>query len=213
MAEGSASAPTHPHIELEPPEWQPHALWVGARLLCGAAAFFFISFLFAYFYLRSLNPNNSWKIGTVNPPTGFGIAIVLVLIASALALREATRRPERTVTAGGAALALALVSVVLQVIAWTTLGFGPASGGYASVYVGWTAWYAVFTLPCVYWIETKVATAWRRSREGVLGQEPPAPAEVHTDPAVIYAGLEGASFFWSFYVFIGIVMFVVLYLV
>ena len=61
--------------------------------------------------------------------------------------------------AGAAALVLALLSIVLQVIAWTTLGFGPASGGYASVYVGWTAWYAVFTLACAYWIETQVATA------------------------------------------------------
>ena len=60
------------------------------------------------------------------------------------------------------ALALAVLSVVLQVIPWTTLGFGPASGGYASVFVGWTAFYAVFALACAYWIETQVATAWRR---------------------------------------------------
>ena len=61
---------------------------------------------------------------------------------------------------------LALLAIVLQVIEWTTLGFGPASGGYASVFVGWTAFYAVFTLGCVYWIETQVATAWRRRAGG-----------------------------------------------
>ncbi len=210
--EGSASAPTHPRIELEPPEWQPRALWVGARQLCGVAAFFFVSFVFAYFYLRSLDPNKSWKIGTVTVPVGLGVAIAVALVLSAVALHLAARRPDLTLPAGAAAVVLALLSIVLQVITWTTLGFGPASGGFASVYVGWTAWYAVFTLPCAFWIETQVATAWRRNREGVRGQEPAAPAEVHTDPAVISAGLQACSFFWNFYVFTGIVLFVLLYL-
>jgi heme/copper-type cytochrome/quinol oxidase subunit 3 len=206
--EGSASAPTHPSIELEPPEWQPRALWVGARQLCGVAAFFFISFVFAYFYLRSLDPNHSWRIGTVNSPVGWGVVILVVLILSAVALRVAATRPELTLIAGAAAVVLVLLSIVLQVITWTTLGFGPASGGYASVYIGWTAFYAVFTLPCVFWIETQVATAWRRSRVGVGA----TPADVHTDPAVIRAGVESCSFFWNFYVFNGIVLFVLLYL-
>ena len=37
-----ASAPAHAHIEPEPPEWQPRALWVSARLLCGAMSFFMV---------------------------------------------------------------------------------------------------------------------------------------------------------------------------
>ena len=205
--DGSASAPTHPEIELEPPEWQPRALWVGARQLCGAMAFFQISFVFAYFYLRSQDPNNDWKIGTVKPSLGLGIVIVLLLLASAGALRAAATRPALTVTAGAAALGLALLSIVLQVFDWTTLGFGPASGGYASVFVGWTAFYAVGTLACAYWIETQVATAWRRRRHGVAI----TPAAVHTDDAVVSAGLEGCSFFWSFYVATGGVLFVLLY--
>src|SRR5258708_3167637 len=139
--EGSASAPTHPHVELEPPEWQPRVLWLGARQLCGVASFFFISFVFAYFYLRSLDANKSWKIGSVNPSVGWGIAILVVLIASALAMRVAAQRPELTVSVGAVAVVLALLSVVLQAIDWSTLGFGPSSGGYASVFVGWTAFY------------------------------------------------------------------------
>jgi heme/copper-type cytochrome/quinol oxidase subunit 3 len=211
--EGSASAPTHPSIELEPPEWQPRVLWVGARQLCGVASFFFISFVFAYFYLRSLDSNNSWKIGRgVSAPVGWGVAIVVVLILSALALRAAATRPELTVRLGALAVVLVLLSVVLQVIEWTTLGFGPASGGYASVYVGWTAFFAVFTLPGAFWIETQVATAWRRGREQIRGTEPASPADVYTSPEVIKAGLDACSFFWSFYVFTGVVLFVCLYL-
>jgi heme/copper-type cytochrome/quinol oxidase subunit 3 len=206
--EGSASAPTHPSIELEPPEWQPRVMWVSARLLCGSAAFFFISFVFAYFYLRSLDSNNDWKIGAVNPSLGLGVVIVVVLILSAAALRLAATNPKQTLGAGVAAVLLALVSIVLQVIQWTTLGFGPASGGYASVYIGWTAFYAVFTLFCAFWIETQIAHAWRRRRQGVGA----TPGQVLTDTALVNAGLEACSFFWTFYVANGIVLFVVLYL-
>jgi heme/copper-type cytochrome/quinol oxidase subunit 3 len=170
-------------------------------------AFFMVSFVFAYFYLRAQDPNRDWKIGHVAPPFGFGLVILLVLVASAVLLNMALRRPELTVSAGGAALALALLSVVLQVIEWTTLGFGPESGGYASVFVGWTAFYAVITLGCVYWIETQVATAWRRRRQGV----PATPAEVRSATAVVEAGVQACSFFWTFYVASGFVLFVLLY--
>jgi heme/copper-type cytochrome/quinol oxidase subunit 3 len=207
--EASASAPTHPEIELEPPEWQPRATWVAARLLSGAAAFFFLSFVFAYFYLRSQDTNRDWKIGPVHPSVALGVAIVVVLILSAIAMQSTTRRPELTVRLGGAALLLALLSVVLQAIDWSTLGFGPASGGYASVFVGWTAFYAVFSLGCIFWIETQVATVWRRTRKGV----PATPAEVLTDTALTRASLEACSFFWTFYVATGVVLFVLLYLV
>src|SRR5665213_4360482 len=122
--EASASAPTHPEIELEPPEWQPRAMWVGARQLCGAAAFFFMAFVFAYFYLRSLDTHKDWKIGSVNPSIGLGVAILVVLLLSAAALRMAATQSELRVPVGAAALLLALLAVVPQVIEWTTLGFG-----------------------------------------------------------------------------------------
>jgi heme/copper-type cytochrome/quinol oxidase subunit 3 len=196
-----ASAPTHPRIEPEPPEWQPRALWVGARLLCGAVSFFFISFVFAYFYLRSLDANKSWKVGSVNPSLGLGIVITVILIASAVLLRLATRRPLGSLGLAGGSAALALLAVVLQVIEWTTLGFGPASGGYASVFIGWTSMYSVFALMCAYWIITQATTIWRAAREGPgLG-----------GPEVLAAGLESCAFFWTFYVALGVVAFVILY--
>ncbi|HTP20899.1 MAG TPA: hypothetical protein VMJ65_14930 [Solirubrobacteraceae bacterium] len=206
-----ASAPVAPHIEPEPREWQLRALWVGARMLCGAASFFFMAFLFAYFYLRSLDVNKSWKIGHVTAPTGWGVAIVVVLVASAVLLRLASRRPTSALPLGSAALGLALLSIVLQVITWTTLGFGPASGGYASVYVGWTAWYAVFTVACAYWIETQMASLWRMGREGV--KRPRAEGVPADDVELLGAGLEACSFLWAFYVALGVIAWVVLYLV
>jgi heme/copper-type cytochrome/quinol oxidase subunit 3 len=198
-----ASAPTGPYIEPEPREWQSRALWVGARLLCGAAAFFFMAFVFAYFYLRSLNVHGGWKIGAVNPSIGLGVAITLVLIASAVLLRLAAARAGDSARLGSLSLALALLAVVLQVVEWTTLGFGGASGAYASVFIGWTALYAVLALLCAFWIQTQVATIRRMRSEGpgLSGSETTA------------AGLEACSFFWTFYVAIGVLAFVILYLV
>ncbi len=207
--EGSASAPTHPSIELEPPEWQPRAVWVSARMLCGAASFFFIAFVFAYFYLRSLDLNHDWKIGhNINPSLGLGVAIVIVLLLSAAAMRISATNEARRLPAGVAAILLALLAIVLQVVAWTVLGFGPASGGYASVYVGWTGCYTVFMLLCVYWIETQVATFWRRNREDASA----TTAHVLDTSDVAEAGLRACSFFWTYYVANGVLLFVILYL-
>lgn len=206
-----ASAPVAEHIEPEPPEWQPRALWVGARMLCGAAAFFFLSFLFAYFYLRSLDVNKSWKIGAVHPSAGLGVAIVVSFVLSGLVWRLGAMRSMDTLRAGIAAIILGLLGVVLQVVEWTTLGFGPASGGYASVFIGWTAFYLVFALPCLYWIETQAASVWRAGREGIWRPiEEGVPAD---DVVLMRAGLEACSFFWAFYVAIGVIAYVVLYLV
>lgn len=206
-----ASAPSAPQIEPEPRGWQPRALWVGARQLCGAAAFFFLAFLFGYFYLRSLDVNGRWKIGPVNPSIGLGVVIVVALVLSAVLMRMAAKRPERAVALGSLALLLALAAVVLQVIEWTTLGFGPASGGYASVFIGWTVFQAVFALGCAYWIETQVASVWRTRREGVRrSRREGVPAD---DVELLGAGLEACSFFWTFYVAMGVVAFVILYLV
>jgi heme/copper-type cytochrome/quinol oxidase subunit 3 len=198
-----AHATSDRYIEPEPADWQPRAVWASGRLLCGSAAFFFLSFVFAYFYLRSLAVNKSWKIGPVNPSLGLGIAIAVVLVASAVLLRLAARRPMETVPLGAGALALALLAIVLQVIEWTTLGFGAASGAYASVFIGWTSMYSVFALACAYWIETQVATIWRARRENV------APDGLE----LLAAGLESCSFFWSFYAGAGVLGFVILYLI
>lgn len=171
-------------------------------MLAGTITFFFISFVFAYFYLRSLDLNRDWKIGHVSPPIGLGVAIIVCLVASAVVLWVAARRPGESLPLAGLSLLLALVAVGLQAYEWTTLGFGGASGGYASVFIGWTITYAVFALACVYWIETQVASIWRARREGwgPLG------------PAVGEAGLEACAFFWAYFVFFGFAAFVILYL-
>ena len=63
-------------IPPEPPDVGARALSVAARLLAGATTFFFLAFVFAYFYLRSLNQDHMWRPAHVKPEQALGAAIV-----------------------------------------------------------------------------------------------------------------------------------------
>ncbi len=211
MEYSAASAPLHPGIEPEPPGWQPRALWLNARLLCGSISFFFISFVFAYFYLRSLDPDKGWKMGAhVSPSIGLGTAIMVLFVLSGVVFRLGRGRPARTLLSAFAAVVLGLAAVILQCIEYTTLGFGPSSGGYASVFVGWTTLYALFALFGLVWVEIQAASMWRVGREGVTRDvREGVPAH---DEALIQSGIEACSFYWAYFVAIGFVTWVILYL-
>ncbi len=208
--EASASAPVGDHIEPEPPEWQPRAIWVGGRLLCGAISFFFASFVFAFFYLKALDTNHSWKIGRVVPDGGFGIAIAALFLFSAVIYRLAARRPAGdSMAAGMIAVLMGVAAVVLQFVEYTVLDFGASQGGYAAVFFGWTATYAIVALMGLYWIEIQVASLWRVRREGEMRE-----IEVPTsESALLLVGIEASSFYWAFFVAIGVLAYVLLYLV
>ena len=208
--EASASAPVGGHIEPEPPEWQPRAIWVGGRLLCGSISFFFASFLFAFFYLKALDTNHSWKIGRVVPDGGIGLAIAALFLFSAVIYRLAARRPAGdSMAAGMIAVVMGLAAIVLQFVEYIVLDFGASQGGYAAVFFGWTATYAIVALMGVYWIEVQVASLWRVRREGKMRE-----IEVPTsESALLLAGIEASSFYWAFFVAIGVLAYILLYLV
>ena len=208
--EASASAPVGSHIEPEPPEWQPRAIWVGGRLLCGTISFFFASFVFAFFYLKALDMNHNWKIGNVTPDGGIGIAIAALFLFSAVIYRLAARRPAGdSMAAGMIAVLMGLAAVVLQFVEYIVLDFGASQGGYAAVFFGWTATYAIVALMGLYWIQVQVASLWRVRREGKMRE-----IEVPTsETALLLAGIEASSFYWAFFVAIGVLAYIVLYLV
>jgi heme/copper-type cytochrome/quinol oxidase subunit 3 len=193
----------HVELEPEPREWQTRSLWAATRMWCGAVAFFFVSFLFAFFYLRELNTDGQWTVGNVNPPGGFGVAIVGLLILSAILIYLGSRRPADTLSTGIVAIVTGLVAVILQFVEYANLGFGPASGGYASVFIGWTATYALAALCGVWWMETQVATVWRAQRNDWQD----------VDEELVRAGVDACAFFWAFFVAIGVIAYIVLYLV
>lgn len=188
----------------EPREWASRSLTVASKMWCGAVAFFFAAFLFAFFYLKSLDENHGWTIGKhVSPSGGLGVAILAVYLLSGTFLWLASRQPADEMSMGIAAVVLALVAIGLQFLQYSVLGFGPASGAYASVYFGWTATYALGALWGVYWMETQIAGLWRARRNGF----------VEVDAGLLRTGLSACSACWTFFVGVGVIMFVVLYLV
>src|SRR5206468_1603172 len=97
----------------EPPEVFARNIAVGARIWAGGIAFFFVSFLFAFFYLRALDSNGKWNQHDLNPGQGWGVPILVAVLASVLAtawaVRSLVRREGRSWRLGaGAALALVL---------------------------------------------------------------------------------------------------------
>ena len=201
-----ASAP-HAGVEPEPREWQPRAIWVGGRLLCGSISFFFASFVFAFFYLQALDVNHNWKIGPVHPAKGLGISIMALFVVGAVIYRLAARRPEvDELAAGTIAVLFSLAAIALQFFEYTQLDFGAASGGYAAVFFGWTAAYAIVALFGLYWIQTQVASLWRVRRGGPRETEIPAGEE-----ELLRVGAEASSFYWAYFAAIGFLAWIVLY--
>src|SRR5579884_1538543 len=213
-------------VEEEPPELLGRNLVSASYLLAGATAFFFVAFLFAYFYLRSLDNAGMWKPSGVDASIGWGTAVVACYVLSALLVRlgladhRALRRRQWRIK-GLAALLIGVVGLVLQALAWTHESFGPADGGFASVYFGWTAFLFLFVLGTLIWLEMTLATSLRYSRaeSGV-----PAPGEASGDPhrmahdirdplSLVRAELVGLSFYWTFLAAIAVLAWVVLYLI
>jgi heme/copper-type cytochrome/quinol oxidase subunit 3 len=203
--------PAGVEIPPEPPDVGARALSVAARLLAGASTFFFLAFIFAYFYLRSLNQEHMWRPKHVDPSQALGAAMVACVILSALLTLVSGRQMKRgssgwvVPAAGGVALGLA--AVALQCIEYTSQNFGPTNGAYASVFCVWTAFYMIAVLGTMYWLETQLATELRARRQ-------PASAEgdIQNPDLLIAPGLDAAVFYWVFLAGVGVLSYVTLYL-
>jgi heme/copper-type cytochrome/quinol oxidase subunit 3 len=156
-------------LPAESPELEAKLVSVGSYLFSAATTFFFVAFLFAFFYLRALDSNGLWggpKPGHhVSVPTGSGVAIlVCVLVSVALAWvahRMLVAGNAAWWTVAGIAFLVGLAAVAIQCWQYTDLRFGTEDGGYASVYLGWTAFFSIFALGAMLWLEVILATARR----------------------------------------------------
>jgi len=117
----------------EPPEVHERNLWLAVRILAGATIMFFLAFVFAYFYLRSLNTHGMWRPGNVDPPQGYGAAIVILFAASAALLTyaaDAARRERGWLAAAGLSLVLGLAGALPESVQdgrGQILGWDPVS--------------------------------------------------------------------------------------
>ncbi len=184
----------------EPPEVQDRNIWLGVRVMAGVTIMFFLAFVFAYFYLRSLNNGGRWRPSGIDPPQTYGAVIIVLFALSAGAFSyaaQAARRARTWLPFAGAALVLGLVACIVQGFEWANLVFSPMDGGYASVFLGWTLLFTVFALVAIYWLEIVFATGLRHQRTG---------------ETYVPHGLDAAAFYWTLLVVIGVVAWVILYL-
>jgi heme/copper-type cytochrome/quinol oxidase subunit 3 len=203
--------PAGPQIPPEPPDVGARALSVTSRLLAGATTFFFLAFIFAYFYLRSLNVEHMWKPAHVKPEQGLGAAFVACVILSAFAAIAAGRgmknRSSSWVGLGVGSLAFGVVAVVLQCIEFTAQKFGPTDGAYASIFCTWLSFYMIAILATMYWLETQVATELRARRSPAAHD-----GDIKDPDRLIAPALDATVFYWSYLAGIGVITYVVLYL-
>jgi cytochrome c oxidase subunit III len=183
----------------EPPEVHERNLWIGARILAGATIMFFLAFVFAYFYLRSLNNSGNWQPSGVDPPQAWGAVIVVLFAASAALIAyaaQAARRGGGWLAAAALSLVLGLAGCVVQAFEYAHISFGPQDGGYASVFIGWTLLFVVLVLPAMYWVEILLAEGLRNRRA-----------------SHVPAGLGEAAFYWVFLAILGVIAWAILYLI
>jgi len=197
-------------LDHEPLETIPRNFAVGSKILASAVAIFFMSFVFAFFYLRALNTAHSFREPHVTPPVGWGVAILVCVLASCLALEVGRRGLGDVPSASWRLLALvswltALAAIALQATEYYNLHFGATDGGLASVFFGFTIWFAVFWLGTVYWVETLWAQSLRRA--------PASDPDVGDPGRLLRPGADAALTYMYTMAATEVVAFVLLYIV
>jgi heme/copper-type cytochrome/quinol oxidase subunit 3 len=132
------------------------------RLIVAADAFLWMGFVFAYFYLRTLNSNGDFNPPGQNPSGTMGTISLVVGLLVVAAIAVAGTRVKAAGSAAyrgvaGIGLLLMVVFFVLQGIQLFDPGFAPANGGgFGAVFIGFTAAYFVHLIGALYWLETLV---------------------------------------------------------
>ena len=140
-----------------------NAAWTGSRLAIGGLTFLFGAFVFAYFYLRSLNSSGRWQGSGFAPPSlWIGTTIMLLALVSAsvhwFGLQRIKAGHKGTWQIDGLiALGLGLAAVAFQIYQLTDLPFVPGSSGYSSVFTGFYPVFLVIQLCAMIWLEILLA--------------------------------------------------------
>jgi heme/copper-type cytochrome/quinol oxidase subunit 3 len=183
---------------------------VGVRLFVSAVAFVFVAFVFAFFYLQALDSNGLWRPAHVKPSQGYGVAVLVCVLACTVFFelgRRGLARPDWRAWRRDlwAATGLAATAAVLLVVQLVATGFSAAGGGYASVFYGWTVLFLLVWLGSVYWLETLLAQSLR----GL-----PDPERPSAEPHELVRPAAEACIIWLYGLAgIALVSYVLLYLV
>jgi heme/copper-type cytochrome/quinol oxidase subunit 3 len=192
-----------------------NAAWSGARLAIGGLAFLFGAFAFAYFYLRSLDSESSWKgVGYHHPNGWLGAIIMLLVLASAgvhyLGLQRIKAGHKRIwQVCGLIALVLGLGAIAAQICELLYLPFPPASSGFSSVFVGFYPVFIVILLCGMIWLEILLARS-RYIPAISFVEQPPTYTETFAVQR-FQASLSAFSTVWNFLALMALLFWLLFY--
>jgi len=192
-----------------------NATWTGSRLAIGGLTFLFGAFLFAYFYLRSLNSAGRWQgYGFIHPSLWIGTTIMLLAEVSAgvhyIGLqRIKAGHKDAWQIFGLIALGLGLAAVAFQIYQLIDLPFKPGSSGYASVFSGFYPVFLVVQLAVLIWLEILLARS-RFIPALSFVEQPPTYSETHAVQR-FQASLSAFSTVWTYMALMALLFWFVFY--
>jgi heme/copper-type cytochrome/quinol oxidase subunit 3 len=193
-----------------------NAAWTGSRLAIGGMTFLFGCFVFAYFYLRSLNSYGMWHPASFKGPQQWAGAVVMALVVLSAAAQYAGLARIKAghkgawLSAALLALVLGLAAIGLQVWQLLNLPFQPGAAGFASVFVGYTPIFVVVVFAMMIWLETLIMRA-RGIPEISFVEQPPTYAEAFGVQR-FQANLSAFTVVWNYLAAIAILFWVLFYL-
>jgi heme/copper-type cytochrome/quinol oxidase subunit 3 len=192
-----------------------NATWTGARLAIGGLTFLFGSFLFTYFYLRSLNSSGRWQgSGYVPPSLWQGTVIMLLAEVSAgvhyFGLQRIKAGNKNTWQISGlVALAFGLAAVAFQIYQLATLPFPPGSSGYSSTFTGFYSVFLVVQLCAMIWLEILLARS-RFIPAMSFVEQPPTITETQSVQR-FQANLSAFSATWTYLALVALLFWLLFY--
>ena len=192
-----------------------NATWTGARLAIGGLTFLFGSFLFTYFYLRSLNSSGRWQgSGYVPPSLWQGTVIMLLAEVSAgvhyFGLQRIKAGNKSTWQISGLiALGFGLAAVAFQIYQLATLPFPPGSSGYSSTFTGFYPVFLTVQLCAMIWLEIVLARS--RFIPAISFVEQPPTITDTQDVQRFQANLSAFSAVWTYLALVALLFWLLFY--
>jgi heme/copper-type cytochrome/quinol oxidase subunit 3 len=199
-----------------------NATWTGTRLAVGALTFLFGAFVFAYFYLRSLNSFHLWYPNAIlgvpfhGASKVLGAVVVACVVVSAIVqtlVLQQIKAGRKGIWIQGAvvALVLGLAAVGVQIYELANLGFWPGSSGFASVFVGFYPVFLTLAFCVMAWLEMLIMRC-RQIPQISFVEQPPTYAEAFAVQR-FQAALSSFTITWNYLAVVAVVAWVLFYLV
>jgi hypothetical protein len=194
-----------------------NAAWIGSRLAIGSLTFGFGAFIFAFFYLQSLNSHGLWyPAGFQGPGIVLGTVIMALIVVSAAVQTAGLQRikaASRSAWLGAAtvALGLGLAAVGLQIYQLVSLSFWPGASGFASVFTGASPVYLFVVFAVMIWLQTLIMRG-RAIPPISFVEQPPTFAEAFAVQR-FQSALSAFTLVWNYLAVVAVVMWVLFYLV